>query len=91
MAERVSNGFYVFETEVFGIDPDEARKQRQALAERYNAGFDNLALLDRNLSINASRLIRLVCVEDRDPAEAEVGDIRVGLNSLGRVLLERRG
>lgn len=87
MAERVSNGFYVFESEHHALDEEEARRQRMAMASRYNLCFESLAQIDRTMNVNASRLIRMVCIEDRDPAEYQIGDIRVGLNCLAKHLL----
>lgn len=89
MAERVSSGFAPWEGEVREIDPEQAEKDRQSLKSKYDCCFENLCALGRVLHrqhaiINA---VRKVCVDDRDPSENEVGDLRLGLNCLVRFLL----
>lgn len=94
MAERVSTGFAKYETEmIHEYDPDKAEQDRAELKEKYNSCFENLALLGRIMgrSTAISNVVRKVCIDDRDPTEDEVGDLRLGLNSLGRVLFPKDG
>lgn len=94
MAERVSTGFAKYETEaVYETDPDKAERDRAELKQKYNACFENLAELGRIMgrSTAISNVVRKVCIDDRDPTKDEVGDLRLGLNSLGQILFPKDG
>jgi hypothetical protein len=94
MAERVSVGFGSHDPEIAPtIDPEQAEKNRQELKAKYDAGFEALSSLGRVLCRGHAILntVRKVCVDDRDPSIDEIGDLRVGLNSLGRVLFSNTG
>lgn len=91
MAERVSTGFSPWEGEHHEVDPEQAEKDRQALKAKYDCCFENLCALGRVLGRQHAIIntVRKVCIDDRDPNEQEVGDLRVGLNCLARFLFSR--
>jgi hypothetical protein len=98
MSECVSTGFYSWEGDRHEVDPEEAAKRVQRIRERYNDCHDTLADLGRQHGRGRNILIvmREVCVQECEEKalwrdEAKIGDLRLGLNAVHRVLLERRG
>ncbi len=92
MSGCVSTGFYAWEGETTEIDEDEAQRRRAALRSRYNACHDALAEVGNSLGQGTMILkaCRKICVEEQPPAGRELGDLRVGLNALGKVLHGKR-
>ena len=91
MAERVSTGYVSVEAEVREIDPEQAERDRAELKQKYDDCFEGLVALGRLLNRGHAIInsLRKVCIEDRDADENELGDIRLGMNSIGRVLFRK--
>jgi hypothetical protein len=91
MAERVSSGFAPLELVAEDVDPEQAERDRQNLKKRYDDCFETLMELGRVLNRGRAiiNVLRKICIEDRDITENEVGDLRLGLNSLARKLFEK--
>lgn len=58
-----------------------------SLCARYSECFETMAQLGRTLGVGRKILIamREVCIQDRDPQEWQIGDLRSGLNAMARI------
>lgn len=79
---------YAFSGDEARSDAEEYQKRCVSLRTRYNACFERLTELGRALGRDRQILIaaRKVCIEERYPNDAELGDLRVGLNALAKEL-----
>ena len=91
------SGFYSWEGDRVEIDEDEAAKRVQRVKGRYNACFDAVTDVSRTLSRGNKihRVLKDVCILEMDEralwASSEMlGDLRVGLNTVGKVLRDDR-
>lgn len=93
LTEAVATGFYAWETSAAGGPQDqeqekEEEQRRKRLRAKYDLCHDRLHEVGRTLGHGANLLsaMRHVCIEERYPADSELGNLRVALNALGRVL-----
>ena len=79
---------YAFSGHEARSDEEEYQKRCRVISGRYNACFERLTELGRALGQGTRIIItvRRVCIEERHPNEAEVGNLRVGLNALAKEL-----
>jgi len=79
---------YAFSGDEARSDAEEYQKRCRVISGRYNACFERLTELGRSLGRDKQILIavRRVCIEERDPSDVELGDLRVGLNALAKEL-----
>lgn len=92
MSERVSSGFCPREADIaHELDPEQMERRRQELKDKYQRCFEALNELGRTMLRGHAILnvVRKVCVDDYDASEHEVGDLRLGLNSLSRLLFTK--
>lgn len=79
---------YAFSSDEAAHDAENDEMRRVSLRTRYNGCFE--IMLDVGRSIGEGRavliIMRRVCLEERNPLEQELGNLRVGLNSVGKVL-----
>lgn len=94
MSERISTGFSPFEAD---INPDHQQSD-QEVQDLYDLCYTTLAELGRTLNRGHGILhvMREICITENDERqvwrdEVKLGDLRLGLNAVHRVLLERRG
>lgn len=96
MSECISAGFYAWEGDRVEINEDEAKKRVQAVKDRYNNCHETLTELGRlhNRGHKILHVMRDVCIQENqerglwaDPDK--LGDLRLGLNAVHRVLLEK--
>lgn len=88
LTASVANGFYAWEGETIEIDPTESERRRKALKARYDRCHDTLHEAGRSLGVGAELLkaVRHVCIDERFPDERILGNLRIGLNALHRIL-----
>jgi len=90
MSDYVAAGFYAWEGDKADRDPEEDEKRRKRLKDRYDSCYNDLAAV--GLSIGKPHAIleacRKVCIYEFYPLEHELGDLRMGLNSLHRKLFK---
>ncbi|WP_424630437.1 hypothetical protein [Bradyrhizobium sp. SYSU BS000235] len=92
LTEAVATGFYVWEGDGAengeSIEPEEQERRRKRLRAKYDQCHDRLHEAGRTLGPGAALLkaLRKVAIEERYPEEAELGNLRVALNTVGRVL-----
>lgn len=87
-------GFYRWEGEEGNIDPEESRKRLDHVKTRYNDCHDALAELGRvhkrgHKILNVMREICVAEVEEKAiwADQQKLGDLRLGLNSVHKILL----
>lgn len=90
LTEAVATGFYVWEGDE-GVEPEEQERRRKRLRAKYDLCHDRLHEVGRTLGSGTQsaallKAIRKVCIEERYPEDAELGNLRVALNTVGRVL-----
>lgn len=91
LGERISSGFYQWGADdiprIHESDQDR-RKREQRVKGRYDACFEALTELGRvhGRSNKIAKAMRLVCIEERYPNDEQVGDLRLGLNAIHRIL-----
>lgn len=83
---------YSFSGDEARVDAEEQEKRASALRSRYEAAFNRLSELGRSLGRGNQIMIavRRVCIEERYPTKFELGDLRLGLNSLATLAQEKR-
>jgi hypothetical protein len=98
MSECIATGFYSWEGETIEPDPEEAAKRVHRVKERYNDCHETLAELGRFHGRGRHILIimREICIAEAEEKalwhdQAKLGDLRLGLNAVHKVLLDRRG
>jgi hypothetical protein len=66
---------------------ERAQNRSVSLCGRYSECFEAMALLGRTLGVgrNILTVMRDVCIQDRDPQEWQIGDLRSGLNAMARI------
>ena len=95
MSEFIATGFYQWETESPDRedDPEEAARRR----ERVSSTYDRLHVAMGDFGYQQARRVMMilkdVCILECDGSlnDDTLGDLRLGLNAVHRVLLERRG
>ena len=97
MAENVSTGFYSWEGDRKEVDQDEADKRVIRVRERYNDCHDALHALGQlhNRGRNILIVMREICIQEAEERplwhdNQKLGDLRLGLNAVHKVLLEKR-
>lgn len=90
LTEAVATGFYIWEGDE-GVEPEEQERRRKRLRAKYDACHDRLHEAGRTLgqatqSAALLKALRKVAIEERYPEDAELGNLRVALNTVGRVL-----
>lgn len=77
---------YSFSRDEATHDAESQQKRSVSLKSRYDDCFETLAELGRSVgSRNILPIMRQVCIEDRDPRDREVGDLRLGLNAMAKI------
>ena len=95
LTESVATGFYAWEADGVEGDAEEKERRRRRLRAKYDLCHDRLHEVGRTLSHGRPaqndllKITRKVCLEERYPDDAELGNLRVALNALGRVLGKR--
>lgn len=91
LGERIASGFYQWGADDIPRihdDEEERQKRRQRVKDRYDNCFHAVSALSRTLG-RGNRIMdamRMVCIEERYPSEAQLGDLRLGLNAVHRFL-----
>lgn len=69
-------------------DAEEYDKRCKSLRSRYDGCFENLMDVGRALGRSNAVLasMRRVCIEERYPNDIELGDLRIGLNTIAKEL-----
>ena len=95
-ADAIATGFYAWEGERTEIDQEEADRRVRRVRERYNDCHDALAELGRQHGRGRNILIvmREICVAETEERSlwhdaGKLGDLRLGLNAVQRVLVDR--
>ncbi|MBN8968951.1 MAG: hypothetical protein J0G95_10875 [Rhizobiales bacterium] len=91
LGERISAGFYQWGADDIPRiheDEDARRKREQRVKGRYDSCFEALAELGRihGRGNKIAIAVRFVCIEERYPNEEQLGDLRIGLNAIHRIL-----
>lgn len=92
LTEAVATGFYVWEGDGpengQEVDAEEQERRRKRLRGKYDLCHDRLHEAGRTLGPGAALLkaLRKVAIEERYPEDAELGNLRLALNTVGRVL-----
>lgn len=97
MSECISAGFYAWEGDRIEIDPKEAAKRIAKVKDRYNDCHDTLAELGRlhNRGHKILHVMREICIQENQESKLwadpdKLGDLRLGLNAVQRVLEKAR-
>lgn len=98
MSECISTGFYSWDGDRKEFDQEEADKRSARINGRYDDAVCTLTELGRshNRGTRILMVMREVCITEQDERQiwrddVMLGDLRLGLNAVHRVLLERRG
>jgi hypothetical protein len=96
LTEAVATGFYVWEGDGQengqGVDAEEQERRRKRLRAKYDLCHDRLHEVGRTLGPGTAqstallKALRKVALEERYPEDVELGNLRVALNTVGRVL-----
>ena len=92
LTEAVATGFYVWEGDGDGVEPEEQERRRKRLRAKYDLCHDRVNEVGRTLgpgigqSTALLKALRKVAIEERYPEDVELGNLRVALNTVGRVL-----
>lgn len=92
LTDAVATGFYVWEGDGPEVEPEEQERRRKRLRGKYDLCHDRLHEVGRTLgpgigqSAALLKALRKVAIEERYPEDAELGNLRVALNTVGRVL-----
>jgi hypothetical protein len=91
LTEHVATGFYVWEGDE-GVELEEQERRRKRLRAKYDLCHDRLHEVGRTLGSSPTqsaallKALRKVAIEEHYPADTELGNLRVALNTVGRVL-----
>lgn len=92
LTDAVATGFYVWEGDGPEVEPEEQERRRKRLRGKYDLCHDRLHEVGRTLGPGAAqsaallKALRKVAIEERYPEDLELGNLRVALNTVGRVL-----
>lgn len=96
LIQMQGGGFYRWEGEEAKIDPEESRKRLDRVKTQYNDCHDALAALGRvhKRGNKILSIMREICVAEHDEndlwgraGEVRLGDLRLGLNAVHKILL----
>lgn len=79
---------YAFSQDEATHDAENDERRRASLRTRYNDCFEIMQEVGRSIGEGRAVLIimRRICLEEVQPLEADLGNLRVGLNSVAKVL-----
>ena len=94
LSERVQTGFYNWGTDEIPRDqetPEERAERIHETKTKYADCFEAMGQLGRTLGRGHRILfaVNKVCIENQYPNQGDIGDLRLGLNAIDRIL--RRG
>lgn len=97
MAEYIARGPYEWETDFVEPDPEEANKRLLRVRAKYDKCHEDLFDLGRlhNRGRNILFVMREICIQEAEEKylwhdAQKLGDLRLGLNAVHRILLEKR-